>query len=136
MWSSVKADVLACGNAQAILVDAESANDPYFTLTISNKTLHKTFKLSIQEDFVHLTCDNKADGTVVFLLNHTCGGSGCTDHNYGIIDVETGDMVLKPADRYKGNKIKAEQIMGRELQPMNWREHNSDIYMRSKIELG
>lgn len=132
----VNANVLSCGKARAVVIDAESAEKPYFTVMITNANISKSYQFTIVNDFINVSCDSKSDGSLVFVVRHFCGGSACSSHNYGVIDSTTGELILTPGDRYKGNAEKANTIMGKEIKPSEWRENNQEIYLRSAIELG
>lgn len=127
---------ISCGKARAIVVDAESAEKPYFTVMITSGHISKSYQFTIVNDFINVSCDSKSDGSLVFVVRHLCGGSACSSHNYGIIDSTTGELLLTPGDRYKGNAEKVNTIMGKEIKPSEWRENNQEIYLRSAIELG
>ncbi len=130
------ASALSCGKARAVVIDAESAEKPYFTVTVTSANISKSYQFNIENDFINVSCDNKSDGSLVFVIRHTCGGSACSNHNFGIIDTASGEVLLTPSDRYKGNAEKANAIMGKEIKPTEWRESNQEIYLRSAIELG
>lgn len=130
------ANSLSCGNTKAIVKDADSASNPFFTISISNGAVNKSYQFSIENDFINVSCDAKFDGSLVFVIRHFCGGSACNENNFGIIDVVSGVLLLEPDDRYKGNVQKANAIMGKEIKPSGWRENNQEIYLRSAIELG
>ncbi|MDO8342672.1 MAG: hypothetical protein Q7T48_05705 [Cellvibrio sp.] len=134
--SSSTASALSCGKARAVVTDAESAGKPYFTVAVTNANISKSYQFTIVNDFINVSCDNRPDGSLVFVIRHFCGGSGCSDLNFGIIDANSGEVILTPSDRYKGNAEKAKAIMGREIKPTGWRENNQEIYLRSAIELG
>lgn len=130
------ASALSCGKARAVVIDAESAEKPYFTVSVTSAGISKSYQFNIENDFINVSCDNRSDGSLVFVIRHICGGSGCSSLNFGIIDANSGEVILIPGDRYKGNAEKAKSIMGREIKPTGWRENNQEIYLRSAIELG
>lgn len=133
---NVNANTISCGKAQAVVIDAESSEKPYFTVTVTNARINRSYQFNIVNDFINVSCDNKSDGSLVFIIRHICGGSACSNHNFGIIDTASGEVLLTPSDRYKGNAQKANSIMGKEIKPTGWRENNQEIYLRSAIELG
>ena len=128
---------LKCGDTTATVSNAESVNDPFFNLNISNKELSKKYQFEVQKDYFRIRCDRTANGTFVFLILHFCGGSGCTDlYNFGIINAATGAILLEPDQPHKGNAIKANAIMGTQIKPFTCSPDNGEICFFSKIELG
>ena len=85
----------------------------------------------------YLRCELTSAGNHVVLINHFCGGSGCTSFgNFGVIDVASGKVLLEPNQRYKGNIESAEEIIGTEIKPFTCDLETLEVCLRSKIELG
>jgi hypothetical protein len=104
---------------------------------IVGKSTSSNHKFEIQKDYLHLRCETTSTGKSVIFINHFCGGSGCADlGNYGIIEANTGKVILEPNEPFKGNAEKAKEIMGKELKPFACKQAGSEICMHSKIELG
>jgi hypothetical protein len=63
-------------------------------------------------DLLKVRCEATSDGAMVILFEHSCSGSGC-DSNYGVIDAETGRLLLEPGDgRSGGNEEATAPILG------------------------
>ncbi|PUA29340.1 MAG: hypothetical protein B0W54_01695 [Cellvibrio sp. 79] len=130
------ADSLTCGGSVIEVVDAPSAAAPYFQLMIKSDLINRNYKFEIQKDNLFVRCEETKQGVPILLINHFCGGSGCADFgNFGIIEVETGAILLEPDQPFDGNKEKAEEIMGRYIGEFTC-SANNEICMHSKIELG
>lgn len=56
--------------------------------------------------------------------------------NFGIIDAQTGEILLEPNQPFKGNLEKAKEIMGKEIKPFTCSAESDEICLHSKIELG
>jgi hypothetical protein len=136
--------VIKCGDSKTTVVSSEAQSNPFFTLSFSTKKTSKSYQLSLENDFLTVRCDKKIDGALVLLFIHACGGSACNDtSNFGIIDVTTGEMLLVPNQRYKGNAAEAKKIMGKKIEPftctLNDHEGSNEkgeICFRSRLELG
>ncbi|MES2826254.1 MAG: hypothetical protein V4732_21855 [Pseudomonadota bacterium] len=128
---------LSCGETNFVIADATSAIDPFFKLTIKNSSLSKSYQFEIQKDYINIRCEKNSKGVFVILVNHFCGGSGCADMgNFGIIDAQTGEMLLEPNQPFKGNLEKAKEIMGKEIKPFACSAESGEVCLHSKIELG
>ena len=131
------ADTISCGGKFVTVSDALSAKEPFFSVTIEGGTTSTAHLFEIQNDFLHLRCEVTAAGNHVVLINNFCGGSGCAGFgNFGIIEVNTGKVLLEPNQRYKGNMEQAEEIIGTELKPFTCELKSIEICLHSKIELG
>jgi hypothetical protein len=136
--------VIKCGDSKTTVVSSETQSNPFFTLSFATKKTSKSYQLSLENDFLTVRCDRKASGVLVLLFIHACGGSACNDtSNFGIIDATTGDLLLAPTQRYKGNAAEAKKIMGKEIEPftcvLNDHEGSNEkgeICFRSRLELG
>ena len=131
------ADTLSCGGAVVTASDAASAKEPFFNITIKGESTSKTYNFEIQKDFLYIRCEKTTTGKSVLLINHFCGGSGCADFcNFGIIEVNTGSMLLEPNQPFKGNTEKAKTIMGKELKAFTCEKESGEICLHTIIELG
>ena len=113
---------LICGRAiitatQARFREGQPGED--FTVTIQLDSRQKVLKFSNENDFLKLRCQPDKNGKLMLLINHTCGGTGCAESNFGIIDLQTLDVVLKPGNRWKGNHHKAEATLGVKIRPFS-----------------
>lgn len=90
--------------------EGQSGED--FAVTIRTASPKKVLRYSNENDFLKLRCQPDKNGKLMLLVNHTCGGTGCAESNFGIIDLQTLDVLLVPDSRWKGNHTKAEAILG------------------------
>jgi hypothetical protein len=131
------AGTLSCGDAAVTVSDATSAKEPFFSVSIKSESINKTHNFEIQKDFLYVRCEKTTTGKSVLFLNHFCGGSGCADFgNFGIIEISTGTILLEPNQPFKGNREKANEIMGKELKAFKCEKESNEICLHSKIELG
>ena len=113
---------LICGRASITVTQArfrEGQPGEDFTVTIQLDSQQKVLKFSSENDFLKLRCQPDKNGKLMLLISHTCGGTGCAESNFGIIDLQTLDAVLKPDNRWKGNHYKAEAILGVKIRPFS-----------------
>lgn len=131
------ADSLTCGGSVIEVVDAPSSETPYFQLIIKSDLINRNYKFEIQKENLFLRCEEIKNGMQVVLVNHFCGGSGCADFgNFGIIEVETGVILLEPDKPFDGNREKAEEIMDKDIGEFTCSADSNEICVHSKIELG
>lgn len=131
------ADSLTCGGSVIDVVDAPSSETPYFQLIIKSDLINRNYKFEIQQENLFLRCDETGNRVQVLLINHFCGGSGCADFgNFGIVEVETGVILLEPDQPFDGNREKAEEIMGKDIGEFGCTADSNEICVHSKIELG
>ncbi len=131
------ADSISCGDTLVTVSDAPSAKEPFFNVKIEGKSISKNHQFEIQKDYLYLRCEITSTGKTVIFINHFCGGSGCADFgNYGVIEADTGKVLLEPNQPFKGNSEEAKEIMVKELKPFNCKQADTEICMHSKIELG
>lgn len=131
------AESISCGDSLITVFDAPSAKEPFFSVIIEGKSVSSNHKFEIQKDYLQLRCEITSTGASVVLINNFCGGSGCADvGNYGIIEANTGKVLLEPNEPFKGNTEKAKEVMGKELKSFTCDQDGFEICLRSKIELG
>jgi hypothetical protein len=130
------AAAIPCGGSAVVVADGKALSDPFFTLKISNDKLVKSFRFSVEKDFIKIRCDRKADGLEVVLIVNFCSGSGCADSsNFGIIEASSGNILLKSDQPWKGNAVKANKIMGKEIKPFSCSPDSGEVCLHTKLEL-
>jgi hypothetical protein len=113
---------LICGKASITATHArfqEGRRGEDFAITVKIGSQKKVFRYSNENDFLKLRCQADKNRQSMLLVNHTCGGTGCAESNFGIIDLQTLDVLLKPDSRWKGNHTKAEAILGVKIKPFS-----------------
>ena len=131
------AESIKCGDSEVSITDSVLLSEPFFTLKISNKNLNKSFQFSVEKDYINLRCESKSDGKLVVVILHYCGGSGCNDlGNFGIVELESGNVLLEPDQPFKGNAKKANTIMGKEIKPFSWKPNSGEICIHTQLQLG
>ena len=133
-----------CNNISVILYNSNVVESPYFILTIETPGHPNFHPFPVTEEFLETRCEKDVKGSVFLLVNHFCGGSGCSDSNYALIELSTGKEVLRASDRYRGNANSAELILGKPITPFSCKEHskgastlndNGEVCLVSPIEL-
>ena len=64
-------------------------------------------------------CETTLKGDPVLLINHICGGSGCIESNFAIIDMVSLKLLLSADSPKKGNYSTAERILGKKIDTGN-----------------
>ena len=124
---------LACGNAKITVSPARLRGGEQvlqdFLVTVTQPNGTNTFKFGAENDFLQVRCETDRDGEAVLLVNHFCGGSGCAESNFSIIDLTTHKILLNANERWKGNHSAAESILGKEIEPFRCgRSANGNCY--------
>ena len=140
---------LSCGSSQAIVVNAEKSDFPYFGLTISDSQFKKKYKFHASNDFFKIKCVSDIGGKLFFLIKNTCSGSSCMA-NFALID-STNGRVLVHADKSRatiedynhpeswGNSKEIEKILKRKPNYFKCKAREitkREICLVSKVELG
>ena len=106
---------MRCGNtvitATAAKVKGGETYVRNFKITLSNNSGAKAFEYSPENEFLHLSCFRSATSEFL-LVNHFCSGSGCSESNYGIVELPSFRVLLTPDDRWKGNASAASALLG------------------------
>src|SRR4051812_47169802 len=109
--TSSAATQFTCGGHSVSVFNSNIPESPFFVLNIEGID-HLPF--STENEYFAVRCETDRRGRERILILHTCGGSGCADRaNFGIVDPRTGKLLLKPTARYRGNRDKAEAILGK-----------------------
>lgn len=110
---------IRCGNATTSLFNSSVKGSPFFVLTVQVPTAWKYYAYLMDREYFEMRCETKSDGKKVILLNHFCGGSGCAESNYGIVDAETGKQLLEPGAGFRGNDDRASRLLGHPVEPFS-----------------
>lgn len=108
-----------CGNATASLFNSSVKGSPFFVLTVQVSTAWMYYPYLMDREYFEMRCETKSNGKKVILLNHFCGGSGCAESNYGIVDAETGKQLLEPGAGFRGNDDRASRLLGHPVKPFS-----------------
>lgn len=115
-------DFVMCGNTQInVSLGTSRGGTPItdFVVTIQNSDRKKTINYSSKNDFLALRCQSDKDGRKLLAINHNCSGSECAEANWGIVNLDTFEILLQPDQRWQGNHDKAESILGIKLRPFS-----------------
>ncbi len=104
-----------CANTSIIIYSKNSSESPVFAVRIINSNGSFYYPFSDENEFLQVRCEKSKVGKDFLLINNFCGGSGCAESNYALIDLDTGKEVLKPAPYPGGNASKAESILGKKI---------------------
>ena len=105
-----------------------------FQVTITQPNNTKTFRFSAENDFLQVRCETNQNGEAVVLVNHYCGGSGCAESNFSIIDLATYKILLNVDARWKGNQSAAEAVLGKKIKPFACGKSSNDNCYSAKFE--
>lgn len=106
---------MRCGNTVITASPAKvKGGETYlrnFKITLRNDSGEKAFEFNPENDFLHLGCFRSASSEFL-LINHFCGGSGCSESNYGVVDLSSFRALLMPTNRWKGNASAISALLG------------------------
>ena len=111
-----------CNNTSVILYNSNVVESPFFVLTIKSPGRPNFHTFPVTEEFLDVRCEKDKKGKDFLLVNHICGGSGCSESNYALIDMTTGKEVLKASERWRGNASRAKSMLGKPLIPFSCKE--------------
>ena len=104
-----------CDNTSITIYNSNVIESPFFVVNIFNSHGSFHYPFLIENEFFQVRCEKSKAGKDFLLINHFCGGSGCRETNYALIELHTGKEVLKPAPHPSGNANKAESILGKKI---------------------
>jgi len=113
-----------CGNTSIVLYNSNVAESPFFVLTVANSGAVNYHVFPVTNEFLDVRCEKNKKGKDFLLVNHHCGGSACSESNYGLIDLSTGKEVLKPSERYHGNSDQVASILGKTISPFSCKKRS------------
>jgi hypothetical protein len=108
-----------CGGASITIYNSNVIESPFFVVSIFNSFGSFSYSFSVENEFLQVRCEKSKDGKDYLLINNYCGGSGCSESNYALIDLKTGNKVLEIAPHPGGNADKAEAILGKKIEPFS-----------------
>jgi hypothetical protein len=138
-------DSFSCGASQVEVFNSSDIKQPYFTIKISNTKHHLKLNYSMRNEFLFVRCDQTIKNQPVVLINHICGGTGCDENNFGIIDPIMLKQFVSPSQDMKGNFNEANKIMGKKIKPFtcknytrtsNAKPQNGEYCYEAAVELG
>ncbi|MBF0558563.1 MAG: hypothetical protein HQL08_07255 [Nitrospirae bacterium] len=136
---------LTCGNGRIEVYNSNVVESPFFVVSIFNSKGIFYHSFLADKEFLEVRCEKMNEGKEILLINHFCGGSGCAESNYIIIDPMTGKVMLEPTDGFSGNANKASSILGKAVKPFSCLKHsrsnvkqnaNGEYCLMSPLELG
>ena len=132
-------DILQCGGAMMKMTpppwqpSPDMKQMPDFVVVIEKDDKKAILNYSGQNEFLSMRCQMDNNSKPYLLVNNTCGGSGCSDWNIGLFDINQMKEVLRADSRWRGNYDKAINILGiKSLKPFltkhfDGKNHDGDI---------
>lgn len=117
-----------CGDAQVKVLNSEDIQDPTFRVLVSQDDQKLEVSYSAQKEFLFVRCEQTREGEAALLVNHVCGGSGCVESNFGIIDPQHLKVLLTPNPHEKDNSVLAEKILGNPVKPFTCKNPSRGSY--------
>jgi hypothetical protein len=108
-----------CGTAQIDVINSDDVKDPNFKVLISKEDQRLEVNYPVQREYLFVRCDQTSQGIPILIVSVACGGSGCVENNFGIIDPKQMKVLLDPNRYEKTNHISAMNIMGKPIQPFS-----------------
>ncbi|MCX7174120.1 MAG: hypothetical protein NT159_09390 [Proteobacteria bacterium] len=121
---AVQDGVLTCGRATVSLFNSAVNESPFYVLTIRVPGAEYDYLYYMDREFFMLRCETSATGKMYVLFNWMCGGTGCNEAGFGLVDADTGKIRLEPGGRWRseGNWDKASKILGHPIKPFSCEE--------------
>lgn len=102
-------DRFICGASQVEIFNSNDVKQPYFTIKLSNANRSIKLNYSVRNEFLFVRCDSDSQKKPMVLFNHHCGGSGCSETNFGIIEPQKLEVLLAPSQDMLGHYAKAKK---------------------------
>lgn len=117
-------NALTCGKATVSLFNSAVKESPFYVLNIKVPFAEYRYPYYMDREFFELRCEASATGKIYVLFNWTCGGTGCNEAGFGLVDADTGKIRLEPGGRWRrdGNWDKASKILGHPIKPFSCKE--------------
>lgn len=114
-------NLLTCGNTTVSLFNSKVKESPFYILKIKTPSAEFQYPYYMDREFFELRCEESARGKKYVLFNWKCGGTGCNEAGFGLVDADTGKIRLKPGGRWRkdGNWDKASKILGHPIKPFS-----------------
>ncbi|NMG65952.1 hypothetical protein GPA19_13455 [Azoarcus indigens] len=106
-----------CGDSVVHATTAQARGDVWlqdFVVTLERGGERRVLRFKPENDFLRLHCVAHG-GRGYLVVDHSCGGSGCADHNYGVVDLADFSEPLQPTERYRGNEAAARRLLEGDL---------------------
>jgi len=116
-----------CGGAGIEVINGREVSKPEFLLMLTRGDQRLKVAFSVERELLSVRCEPR-DGGEVVLVNHQCGGSGCADGNFGIIDPQRMKVLLTPDAPFAGNAERAESILGHKIRSFSCRRPSAATY--------
>jgi len=143
------AEALTCGNSQAVVLNSNESEFPFFGVALFHSKYQKNYKLHVSSDFFKIKCTEDLVGKKYFLISHSCGGTSCLN-NYGLIDSSNGNFVVypdmprvSPSERNKlkswGNNDEIEAVLKKKPEYFSCKSREvtkTEVCFVSNLELG
>ena len=136
---------IPCGDSQVQVLNSATSSYPYFSLVVLSVDNERTYPFHVRKDFLQVSCTTNSLDESVILVNHMCGGTGCSESSYSIIRTTDGENLLEQPERHTdGNREEASEILGRPIPAFTCIKQpgkslavcETEIYASSPIELG
>lgn len=114
----------SCGKTSITLYNGNIPESPFFVITVWNGKSKEYYTYLATSEFLDVRCDNDEKGKDYLLVNHFCGGSGCSESNYALIDLDSNKEILKASEPYSGNNVKTASILGKTIKPFSCKMHS------------
>jgi hypothetical protein len=118
---AAEGNVLTCGKTTVSLFNSAVKESPFFVLKIESPTAMFHYPYFMDREMFMLRCETSATGKMYVLFNWMCGGTGCNEGGFGLVDADTGKIRLEPRGRWKhdGNADMALKILGHQIKPFS-----------------
>lgn len=114
-----------CGNIPIVLYNSNVVESPFFVISIGGPS-PSFHAFLVTEEFLEVRCEKDKQGKDFLLVNHFCGGSGCSESNYALVELPNGKEVLKASEPQHGNEDQAASILGKPLTPFSCKKWSKD----------
>ena len=116
--ASAKTFETTCGENKfkvELIKNSSHPLDNVYKLYAITSTEEKLLYVGDVGGWFHAACLKDKTGQDIILFQSFCGGSGCVEDKYGIIQAKTLKLILKPSEKNIGNTKRASQILGYEV---------------------
>jgi len=86
-----------------------------YRLSVKDAGKEKALFVANEGGWFHAKCIKAKSGKELLLFQSYCGGSGCAEDRYGIVDPGSLQLILTPGTENVGNSKQATKIIGYEV---------------------
>jgi len=117
-------DVLTCGKTTVSLFNSAIKESPFYVLKVKAPVAEFHYPYYMDREIFMFRCETSATGKMYVLFNWMCGGTGCNEAGFGLVDTDTGKIRLEPRGRWRsdGNADRASKILGYPIKPFSCEE--------------